>query len=106
MLEPRNKVAKVGSLKLIRADVHRAAHDARPPIQVIVPRHGCVLARIDTWRVGLQAEIAGSLVHKERCVGDVAGAAAVIGSRATVIQVVAVVIRPVRGGVVVEDAIG
>ena len=96
-------------LELVSANVHRAASDARVAVLIRTGRRGGVGTGIDARRIGLQAQVALSLVHKKWCVGDVAGAGLGKWCRAAVIEWVTrrfkLIIRTRRGSIEIDDAI-
>jgi len=63
-------------LKLIRADVNRAADDSRVPVEVGRVRDVSIIPGVDAGGVGLEAQVAASLIHKQWRTGDVADAVA------------------------------
>jgi hypothetical protein len=78
--------------KLIRAQVRRAAEDARVAVQIGALQHIIIVPSVDAGGVGWQAEIASRDIYEQRVGGDVAHAFDGQRRCATVIQAAGAII--------------
>src|SRR5208282_6006602 len=82
-------------------------HDARVAVQVGTSDHIGVVVGVDAGGVGLQAQVAASVIHEQRRVGDVADTGVWHGRRTAVIKRAGrVIVAPIHGvRVEIDDAV-
>src|ERR1043166_8937122 len=106
LLEPGVGDSRGRILKLVGAEVHSAASDARVAVQINRVGNEVVVAGVDAGGIGLEMEIGAIQIHKQRRIGEIIGAETGKRGGATVCECTAAVnVGATRSGIVIDNAI-